>query len=523
MSTRTLDPLDLLGNDDAALRLTRRFRPYGALVGNTVAFLRRVVDAAAHARATRLDGDAAVSHFSGESGIPLVLLRDDMALDVGAVRAFLEARVHGQSAAVERVAEIVAVIKAGLADQRRPVGGLFFAGPTGVGKTELSKALAEYVFGARERMVRLDMGEYAGGDALARLIGDAGTPGHLTAAVRRQPFSVVLLDEIEKAHPVVFDALLGVLGEGRLTDAAGKFTDFRNAIVIMTSNLGADTLRARVGFAQQDAARAAEAVRQHYRAEAERFFRPELFNRIDDFIVFAALDAPVLRGIVTREVARLAAREGLRRHNVELKVDDRALDVLSDHGFDPRYGARPLKRTLERELALPIAALRMGSQARQVIRRQDIGGEIIRPSQPVHVIQRREIRRRIVVDDIFPGQLPGQVAGRGQYLRGLREEIGVRLLQPRRRIAAIARRIVSDRLVVRSVAPGGEALRRAVDGDGLGLRMDRSRPERECRGTTRQYDAAASVVFDERSVRARASPRIRLPRVGRARQRRRPL
>ncbi|MFO0649734.1 MAG: AAA family ATPase [Polyangiales bacterium] len=359
---------------EAALRLTRRFRPYGALVGNTVAFLRRVVDAGAHSRSTTVSGHDAVARFSGESGIPLVLLRDDMPLDPAGVSEFLRARVKGQDGAVERVTEIIAVIKAGLADQRRPVGVLFFAGPTGVGKTELSKALAEFVFGSRERMVRLDMGEYAGGDALTRLIGETGEPGHLTSAVRRQPFCVVLLDEIEKAHPVVFDALLGVLGEGRLTDGAGKFTDFRNAVIIMTSNLGADTLRARVGFSQPEGARAHEAARQHYRAEAERFFRPELFNRIDDFIVFAALDRSVLRAIVTREVAKVAAREGLRRHNVDLHVDDRALEVLADHGFDPRYGARPLKRTLERELALPIAT-RLASRPEHGNARVDVTAE----------------------------------------------------------------------------------------------------------------------------------------------------
>ncbi len=359
---------------EAALRLTGRFRPYGALVGNTVAFLRRVVDACAHSKSLRVTGHDAVARFSGESGIPLVLLRDDMPLDPATVSDFLRARVKGQDAAAERVTEIIAVIKAGLADRRRPVGVLFFAGPTGVGKTELSKALAEFVFGARDRMVRLDMGEYAGGDALSRLIGEAGAPGHLTAAVRRQPFCVVLLDEIEKAHPVVFDALLGVLGEGRLTDGAGKLTDFRNAIIIMTSNLGADTLRARVGFSQGAGAREREAARQHYRAEAERFFRPELFNRIDDFIVFSPLDAAVLRAIVAREVDKVAAREGLRRHNVELHVDGRALDVLADHGFDPRYGARPLKRTLERELALPIAS-RLASRPEHGNARVDVTAE----------------------------------------------------------------------------------------------------------------------------------------------------
>ncbi len=354
---------------EASVRLTRRFRPYGALVGNTVAFLRRVIDAVAHTRAKAVSGHDAVAHFSGESGIPLVLLRDDMPLDPAEVSAFLRARVKGQDAACERVTEIIAVIKAGLADLRRPVGVLFFAGPTGVGKTELSKALAEFVFGARDRMVRLDMGEYAGGDALSRLIGDGASPGHLTAAVRRQPFCVLLLDEIEKAHPVVFDALLGVLGEGRLTDGAGRFTDFRNAIILMTSNLGADTLRSRVGFSQPDAARSFELARQHYRAEAERFFRPELFNRIDDFIVFASLERDVLRRIVERELEKVSARDGLRRHNVTLRIDERAKEVLADHGFDPRYGARPLKRTVERELVLPLA--------KQLSEREERGNAVI--------------------------------------------------------------------------------------------------------------------------------------------------
>jgi MoxR-like ATPase len=320
-----------------------------------VAFLRRLIDASGHAHAKSIVALDAITQFSNESGIPPVLLRDDIALVPESVRTFLRDRVMGQDAAIDRVTEVVSVIKAGLSDLRKPIAVLFFAGPTGVGKTELSKALAEFVFGSRERLVRLDMGEYAGPDALSRLVGEPHAPGHLTAAVRRQPFSVVLLDEIEKAHPAVFDALLGVLGEGRLTDADDRFTDFRNAVIVMTSNLGVDTMRARVGFGTSaDAATEARETRRHYVSEAERFFRPELFNRIDDFVVFAPLGPEPIRAIVAREVERVARREGFTRHEVTLHVAPAALDHLAQRGFDPRYGARPLKRAIERQLVVPI-------------------------------------------------------------------------------------------------------------------------------------------------------------------------
>lgn len=345
----------------AALDLCRRFMPYGALVGNAVAFLRRLFDGRAHAKAERVTPLDAVTAFSSESGIPERLLRDDLPLDADEVRSFLSARVKGQPAAVERVAAVVSVIKTNLADRRRPSGVLLFAGPTGVGKTELCKAMGELVFGSRDRLVRLDMGEYAGPDALERLIGAPGEPGTLAAAVRRQPFCVVLLDEIEKAHPAVFDALLAVLGEGRLTDAAGRFTDFRSAVVIMTSNIGAESWRPAAGFLDTAGA---DAMTRHFQTEVRRFFRPELYNRLDDVVVFSPLGEAEIDEIVGRELARVSARDGLRRAEVELVVEDSAARELAARGVDRRYGARPLKRAIERWLVVPVAE-RLSSRSQQ--------------------------------------------------------------------------------------------------------------------------------------------------------------
>jgi ATP-dependent Clp protease ATP-binding subunit ClpA len=250
-----------------------------------------------------------VTTFARRSGLPLAILADEVPMRMADVRAHFEARVLGQPEAVETMVDQVAVVKAALNDPGKPLGTLFFIGPTGVGKTELARALAEFLFGSRDRVVRLDMGEYSSADAVQRLVGTAwgrDGDGELTGRVREQPLSVVLLDEIEKAHWLVFDALLAMLGEGRLTDAGGRTTDFRNAIIILTSNLGAtrqDT--SGLGFVAGDAVEdEAERVRRHYVEEAEGFFRPEFFNRLDRVVAFRALDEPTVRRIARRELGR---------------------------------------------------------------------------------------------------------------------------------------------------------------------------------------------------------------------------
>jgi ATP-dependent Clp protease ATP-binding subunit ClpA len=349
---------------ERVIALTRRFFSFGATLGNAVSFLKRVLAAQLQHNVRTISESAVISQFSTESGIPEVLLRDDVVLDPRAVQQALKARVVGQPAAVDRVTEVVSVLKAALQDTRKPVSVLFFAGPTGVGKTELARTLAQYIFGSESRLVRLDMGEYNTYDALQRLVGDWNAPGTLCAAVRRQPFSVVLLDEIEKAHPLVFDALLGVLGEGRLSDSSGRFTDFRNCVIVMTSNLGAETIREPMGFSaiNQDSVasevsdRRSRIQRQHYVAAASEFFRPELFNRIDDFVVFEPLSPEAVQTVVIRELKKLSLREGLTRFGVSLIPTSAAIAWLADVGTDRRYGARPLKRAIERHVTVPLAS-----------------------------------------------------------------------------------------------------------------------------------------------------------------------
>jgi ATP-dependent Clp protease ATP-binding subunit ClpB len=287
------------------------------------------------------------------TGIPVSKMLEGEKEKLLKMEEAIERRVVGQSEAVRIVSNAIRRSRAGLADPRRPNGSFLFLGPTGVGKTELCKALAEFLFDTEEAMVRIDMSEFMEKHSVARLIGappgyvgyEEG--GYLTEAVRRRPYAVILLDEVEKAHPEVFNVLLQVLDDGRLTDGQGRTVDFRNAVVIMTSNLGSQVIQEMTGEANY--ARMKSAVMEIVQSN----FRPEFINRIDDIVVFHPLGEEQIRLIVDIQLGYL--RKRLLEREIELNLDDAARALLGEAGYDPVYGARPLKRAIQQQVENPLA------------------------------------------------------------------------------------------------------------------------------------------------------------------------
>jgi ATP-dependent Clp protease ATP-binding subunit ClpC len=281
----------------------------------------------------------------------------------------LHQRVIGQDEAIKAISKAIRRSRAGLKDPSRPIGSFIFSGPTGVGKTELARALAEFLFADRDALIRVDMSEYMEKFSVSRLIGappgyvgyeDSGT---LTKAVRRRPYSVVLLDEIEKAHPDVFNILLQVLDEGRLTDNYGRVIDFKNTVLIMTSNLGARDITKggkSLGFHARDEETQYETMRGKVKEEIERAFNPEFLNRVDDVIVFHPLTQEQIGQIVhimLKEVHNRLSDEGLK-----IRATDAALKFLIEKGYDQKFGARPLRRAIQKYIEDPLSEKILGSE-----------------------------------------------------------------------------------------------------------------------------------------------------------------
>ncbi len=296
-----------------------------------------------------------IKTLSHVTGLPENILDDNIKLDLENISTRFTKRVIGQEDAVKTIVERVAMIKAGLTDPSKPSGVFLFVGPTGTGKTELAKTLADFLFGSEERLIRLDMSEFQTADATYRLIGDVSEESENTALVnriRRDPFSVILLDEFEKAHPYIWDFFLQVFDDGRLTDQQGNTADFRHSIIILTSNLGASIPKVnRIGFNNVGG----EEVDVNILQAINETFRPEFVNRIDKIVVFNPLTKSVARQILRGELKKILKRRGLRRRKWELDFDDSALEFLLDQGFSSTLGARPLRRAIEKYLLAPLA------------------------------------------------------------------------------------------------------------------------------------------------------------------------
>ncbi len=333
----------------AAIDLQRRYVRDASFPGKAAAFLRQI---AIKHRGSEINRDHVIREFQAKSGLAPWMLSEQQKLSRDLAIGVFQHSVIGQHAATEACAEVISIAEAKLNDPDRPLASLLFLGPTGVGKTQCAKALAGVLFGSEERLVRFDMNEFNSFDAVARLVGTFDQPeGLLTSAVRRQPFSIVLLDEIEKGYRDVFNLLLQVMGDGRLTDALGRTADFTNTILILTSNLGVKEASSNTGFQSQRANETSVYVQA-----AERFFSPEFFNRLDRVVPFARLDRKTVGRIADRLIHQIFMREGLVRRKFVLRIDDRALERVIDAGFHPTLGARALKRAIEKQLTQPLAA-----------------------------------------------------------------------------------------------------------------------------------------------------------------------
>jgi len=336
-----------------ALKLTLQFPGTSVAPGNLMHLLVRTSERVFRDRpGEMIAGDDLLGTLSQTTGLPASILDERATLDLDALRRRFAARVLGQPEAVECLVERVAMIKAGVTDPTRPLGVFLFAGPTGTGKTEIAKTLAEFLFGSAGRMIRVDMSELQTADSVSRLVGERlSSGGSLVEEIRKQPFSIVLLDEFEKAHPAVWDLFLQLFDDGRLTDRRGVTADFRHALIIMTSNIGsAIQTSAKMGFSNR-----ADSHESAVRTALQKEFRIEFLNRIDRIVVFRPLNREVMRDILRKELQDAFARRGLRNRAWAVEWEEESLEFLLEKGFTADLGARPLKRAIEQHLLSPLA------------------------------------------------------------------------------------------------------------------------------------------------------------------------
>ena len=332
-------------------RLLVRYFPYESFPGKAVHFIGKCISLAQINEEKAVSKAKVIKNFIQQTGLPELFLKDDMLLDQIDLKKHFNERIIGQSLAVNKMTSIVKIFKAGLNNPYKPIQTLLFAGPTGVGKTASAKALANYFFGKGQKqspLIRIDMSEFQHPGMIHRFIGSGKEVGKLVQLVREKPFSVLLLDEVEKADPSIFDALLTVLDEGMLVDAFGRVTSFKNTIIIMTTNLGASS-RQSIGFGDTTT------DEKTYMAAIGNFFRPEFVNRIDGIVFFNALNKTDIEKITQLELANIKKREGFVKKGLDLTFSDKLIQYLVETGFDEKYGARPLQRAIERTLINPIA------------------------------------------------------------------------------------------------------------------------------------------------------------------------
>jgi ATP-dependent Clp protease ATP-binding subunit ClpA len=298
------------------------------------------------------------------TGVPVSRMLESEAHKLLRMEQELEKRIVGQNEAVRKISETIKRSRAGIADPERPIGSFIFLGPTGVGKTELTKALAEFLFDDEKALVRVDMSEFMEKHATSKLIGSP--PGYvgyeeggtLTETVRHRPYSVILFDEIEKAHPEVFNVLLQVLDSGRLTDSKGRVVNFKNTVIIMTSNIGAQFIdkMEQIGFATAgEKLNEYNLVKEKVLVSLKDYFRPEFLNRLDDMIIFDILSEEAIRKIVKIQLQEVQERLSVKE--ISLEISDKAEEYLAKNGYNPQYGARPLKRLIQNKILNPIASL----------------------------------------------------------------------------------------------------------------------------------------------------------------------